>query len=63
MTTDKLRPFFHRQNQGGTWDAICPDCDRTIATRRIEDDLEFIEQHHICDEVIGRLTRERQQEP
>ena len=43
-----LTPFPHRCNDDGTWDAICPHCHLTIATRMNEADLRTVEIGHDC---------------
>jgi hypothetical protein len=40
--------FRHRQNSDGTFDAICIQCFRTIATQRRESDLAAPECLHVC---------------
>jgi hypothetical protein len=40
--------FRHRQNSDGTFDAICLQCFRTIATQRRESDLAAPECVHVC---------------
>jgi hypothetical protein len=40
--------FRHRQNSDGTFDAICLQCFRTIATQRRESDLTAPECLHVC---------------
>jgi hypothetical protein len=40
--------FRHRQNSDGTFDAICLQCFRTIATQGRESDLAAPECLHVC---------------
>jgi len=39
--------FAHRANVV-TFDSICKSCFRTIASRRLEPELEQDEKHHVC---------------
>ena len=45
-----LRPFPHRPNLDGTFDAICPKCFMTIARQKLEADLVTFERNHDCHE-------------
>jgi len=46
---DVLRVFAHRLNIDGTYDAICPECFRTVSTEHIEDRLISSEIAHFCN--------------
>ena len=47
-THQGLQIFPHRKNPNGTFDSICPECFRTIATQPSEEDLTPFEQSHHC---------------
>ena len=43
--------YSRTQNDNGTFNTMCLDCLRTIATSmENETDLELVEMHHICPE-------------
>jgi hypothetical protein len=43
-----VRIFPHRLNVDGTFDAICPDCLKTISNEHVEDRLLSSEASHTC---------------
>jgi hypothetical protein len=51
--------FPHRENPDGTWDSICIQCLRTVASSVRESDLAEGEDSHFCDpldlERLGKL--------
>ena len=47
-----FRTFSYRLNRDGTYDAICVECFRTIATHRSEADLKRKEELHQCDPFL-----------
>jgi len=51
--------FPHRLNADGTYDAICPRCFRTVATCKIEADLDLEERSHRCQDFPLTELRER----
>jgi hypothetical protein len=59
VTEQSSTEFLHRLGPDETHESICPDCLRTISRQPCEADLTLVEEHHICDEVIERLMRER----
>lgn len=43
--------YSRTQNDNGTYNTMCLDCLRTIATSvETETDLELLEMHHMCPE-------------
>jgi len=43
--------YSRTQNDNGTFNTMCLDCLRTIATSvETETDLELLEMHHVCPE-------------
>lgn len=54
--------YAHRQNEDGTYDAICPICARTVVRRLSEVKLGVAEAIHKCPglspSVIDRMARE-----
>lgn len=42
--------YPHRSNPDGTFDAICPECFRTVATKAREADLLQFEESHVCSQ-------------
>jgi hypothetical protein len=43
--------YSRTQNENGTYNTMCLDCLRTIATSvETETDLELFEMHHLCPE-------------
>jgi hypothetical protein len=42
--------FFHRSNDDGTFDSICLQCFRTVATQSHEANIAAKEQAHVCSE-------------
>lgn len=60
MAEDLDGIFPHRQNEDGTFDAICPHCFRTVASALLESELAQWENEHVCDrnqlDRIDRLT-------
>jgi hypothetical protein len=59
VTENPSIEFLHRVGSEGLHESICPDCLRTISRQPCEADLALAEDHHICDEAIQRLMRER----
>jgi len=51
------RVFPHRLNIDGTYDAICPDCLKTICSEHLEDRLLSAEESHTCN--LGDLEELR----
>lgn len=49
---DVRSTFEHRPNAAKTWDSICIYCLRTVSTEVYEGDLDFAEDHHICNELV-----------
>ena len=45
------RTYPHRANFDGTFDAICPDCLRTISSEDTEAQLGQWEQNHACNPI------------
>lgn len=41
--------FLHRANRDGSFDSICKECFRTVATVKCESDLNVAERDHVCD--------------
>jgi hypothetical protein len=56
---DRIPIFVHWRNKDGSFSSVCSECLKTVSTRDKESDLEYGEEHHMCDEVIGRLIDER----
>src|SRR5512133_1301541 len=51
MSTPRRAPsgsFSYRHNLDGTWDSICLHCFMTAASSPLEDELQILEQLHIC---------------
>ena len=44
-----VRSYSHRHNSDGSFDAICPDCLRTVSSERFEESLASAEKSHLCD--------------
>jgi hypothetical protein len=40
--------FAHRKNPDGSFDSICNRCYQTVATAKIEAELDAFEGEHIC---------------
>ena len=40
--------FIHRHNHDGSWDSLCIECFRTVATTKAETELPTQESTHIC---------------
>jgi hypothetical protein len=55
---DVRSTFERRLTAAKTWDSICIYCLRTVSTEEYEGDLEFAEDHHICNEGIMRAVCE-----
>lgn len=52
--------FVHRPNRDGTFDAICPQCFITVATKLREEDLKSPEHDHHCDpKLLERYTKSK----
>ena len=56
--------FPHRRNPNGSFDSICTQCFRTIATAPAEDELHAAESAHDCMgydsfEIMHRAGHER----
>jgi hypothetical protein len=56
--------FPHRRNPNGSFDSICTQCFRTIATAAAETELKAAESAHKCFgfdlcEILHRTGRER----
>ena len=43
-----LEPFMRRHNPDGSWDSICKYCFFTIASRKEQAALEYVERLHSC---------------
>ena len=54
--TAPFEPFPHRRNPDGSFDSICPNCFRTVATRRNEADLAQTEREHVCENDTADFT-------
>jgi hypothetical protein len=52
---DVVRVFAHHLNGDGTYDAICPDCFKTVSTERLGDRLISSEKAHFCS--LGDLEQ------
>ena len=52
------RPIFpHRHNPDGTFDSICSRCLVTVATERLESDLQGAEGTHVCSDLdLSRIS-------
>jgi hypothetical protein len=58
MAEDLDGIFPHRQNEDGTFDAICPHCFRTVASALLESELAQWENEHVCDRnQLDRIDR------
>jgi hypothetical protein len=51
-----LVPFAHRRNPDASFDSLCTNCFRTIASEDSEGKLFASEEHHSC-EAIYEVTR------
>jgi hypothetical protein len=49
--------FSHRFNPDGMWQSICPECYKTVAESREEEDLRPAEGTHVCLSLNGRFVR------
>jgi hypothetical protein len=51
--------FPHRRNSDDSFDAICPECFKTVASGRKEVNLAIAEMQHICDpaDLLERQTK------
>lgn len=49
MSETSVRTFPHRKNADSTWEAICPDCLRTIARVKDSSELDAVERAHDCE--------------
>ena len=48
-TDSKMGHFPHRQNHDGTFDSICPECFKTVASDLNEAKLRRHEKRHVCE--------------
>jgi len=48
MATSSRSKFAHRHNLDGTYDSICKECFKTVATEGQEADLRTAENAHVC---------------
>lgn len=50
------RIFFHRKNEDGEQESLCPDCFQRVAWEVLESDLKHGEELHICRlETLDKL--------
>jgi hypothetical protein len=52
MSAVRQSKFPHRQNDDGSYDAICPNCFQTIASARSEGELTVLEMKHVCHSAL-----------
>ena len=59
-----LPPFFpHRRNRDGSIDSICLKCLLTIASTRIEADLDLHDKNHVCmPSILSQRASDRARE-
>jgi hypothetical protein len=48
------RIFSHNRDNEGSFNSVCPDCFKTIATQRLELDLLHYEFDHVCNPDLLR---------